>query len=95
MRFTKKTLAYALTAAVVAFFLQALWETPLRPLVWKWTYIGGWVAWHVIKPVEGNNAAVWGFDLTAIIINAIVYFLVMSLVDYCIRLRRGRQQRAS
>jgi hypothetical protein len=90
----KKTLLYGLIALLIALLAQALWESPLQAAVWQITYIGGWLAWHLRKPSESSEATVWVFDLIAMTANAIVYFSVMRLLDYSLRLRKGRRQRA-
>ncbi len=95
MRLTKKILLYELSALAIAFLVQALWETPLRPIVWRLTYIGGWVAWHLSKPIENDNATAWTFDLIAIFVNGTIYFLIIWAIDYSIRLRKAHHQHSA
>jgi hypothetical protein len=77
---TRKTLfSLGLTAIVIAFGAQAVYETPFSSFVWYLVFVGGRVSWTIHRPNYDNNGSVWLFDLIAISVNAVVYFVAIYL----------------
>jgi hypothetical protein len=71
---TKRHAAIALGSVfVLAFFLQALWESPIRPTIAWITDPGCRLAWYIATPDYSRNASVWRFDLIAVGVNTLVY----------------------
>src|ERR1700675_2225290 len=58
---------------ILAFLLQAAWESPLRPAVALITDPGCRLAWYLAAPNYASNSTVWRFDLIATAVNTLVY----------------------
>jgi hypothetical protein len=87
---TGRKLAWSgLAAAMIAFVAQAMYESPLSVFVPYFTYVGARISWAIYKPNYSNNGSVWLFDSIAVIVNGLLYFLVIYLIDGVItRLRK-------
>jgi hypothetical protein len=87
----RKLVFFGAASALIAFLVQAMYESPLSVFVPYVSYVGGRVSWAIHMPNYSNNASVWLFDSIAIIVNGMVYFLIIYLLDQIISLvRRGR-----
>jgi len=85
---------YGGVGLLIAILAQAVWDSPLRPLVWHMTYLGGSLAWQLVKPTESSDAEMWAWEISAISINTLFYFGVMALGDFILRhLAKGTHQR--
>jgi len=77
----KRTTWYGVIAVALAFWTQALWETSFRSYAKYLVFPGTWIASHLFGPVPPNEFSSWQFGLTAIVINAVIYFLVIWSVE--------------
>ncbi len=86
----RKVLIYGIAALLIAVFAHAIWKTRLNFLVWNLTYFGVRVARAIHQPDYDSVASVRVFDSLAILINAIIYFVVLWASGRLVGLLRTR-----
>jgi hypothetical protein len=87
----RRKLIYATLALVIAFFAHVLWKSLFNPLVWHITYIGVHMARAIHEPNYDSVASARLFDVLAILINAIIYFVALLALGRLLAWRRSRR----
>jgi hypothetical protein len=77
----KRKIIYAVLALAIAFVAHQLWYTVLNPLIWDLTYIGTRLARAIHPPDYDSALSTRVFDMLAIAINALIYFVVLVAGD--------------
>jgi hypothetical protein len=77
----RRKLIYGALALVIALGGHALWSTLYNPLVWHMTYLGVHLARAIHQPDYDSAASARMFDALAILIDALIYFLVLVAID--------------
>ena len=75
----RSVLLLCIGVLIVAFLLQAMWESPLRPTISWLTAPGCRLAWAIAEPKDSKNFSVWRFDLIAIAVNGFVYGAILYI----------------
>jgi hypothetical protein len=87
----RRTFIYGFAALVIAFLAHAIWKTRLNFLVWNFTYFGVHVARAIHQPDYDSVASARVFDSLAILVNALIYFVVLLVLSRLVaRLRSKR-----